>query len=227
MKTSEQELFGQVRIKITIRYLEITETLLKSGSKIMVGFKKIDMKDLVDIRDIEHILQLDNEYDLQKALLLDRKLRLMVKDNIDLKPIHDKLFRLIQDYEDRKWTDSENIPDKQFDEAETAEQLVEIERKFILQRKDAIRKKLKSYEMTQTDLALILGHKKSYMSELINGVSQFSMKDLVIIHRVLRIDLAKLIPTYLQNDTRERVKQSISKLNKPRLKLRKKDLIKS
>jgi transcriptional regulator with XRE-family HTH domain len=193
----------------------------------MVGFKKIDMKDLVDIRDIEHIQQLDNEYDLQKALLLDRKLRLMVKDNIDLKPIHDKLFRLIQDYEDRKWTDSENIPDKQFDEAETAEQLVEIERKFILQRKDAIRKKLKSYEMTQTDLALILGHKKSYMSELINGVSQFSMKDLVIIHRVLRIDLAKLIPTYLQNDTRERVKQSISKLNKPRLKLIKKDLIKS
>ena len=185
------------------------------------------MKDLVDIRDIEHILQLDNEYDLQKALLLDRKLRSMVKDNIDLKPIHDKLFRLIQDYEDRKWTDSENIPDKQFDEAETAEQLVEIERKFILQRKDAIRKKLKSYEMTQTDLALILGHKKSYMSELINGVSQFSMKDLVIIHRVLRIDLAKLIPTYLQNDTRERVKQSISQLNKPRLKLRKKDLIKS
>jgi transcriptional regulator with XRE-family HTH domain len=185
------------------------------------------MKDLVGIREIEHIQQLDNEYDLQKALLLDRKLRLMVKDNADLKPIHNKLFKLIQDYEDSKWTDSDNIPDKQFDEAETAEQLVEIERKFIAQRKDAIRKKLKRYDMTQTDLAGIPGHKKSYMSELINGVSQFSMKDLVIIHRVLRIDLAKLIPTYLQNDTRERVKQSIIQLNKPRLKLRKKDPIMS
>jgi predicted XRE-type DNA-binding protein len=183
------------------------------------------MKDLIDIREIEDIQQLDNEYDLQKALLLDRKLRLMVKENVDLKPIHDKLFELIQDYEAKKWSDSDNISVKQFEDAETAEQLVEIERKFIAQRKESIRKKLKSYDMNQTDLAVLLEHKKSYMSELINGVSQFSMKDLVIIHRVLRIDLAKLIPTYLQNETRERVKQSISQLNKPKLRLRKKDLI--
>lgn len=185
------------------------------------------MKDIVDIREIESIQQLDNEYDLQKALLLDRKLRLIVKDNDKLKPIHDKLFQLIQDYEERNWSNSENISEKQFDEAETAEQLVEIERKFIAQRKEAIRKKLKSYDINQTDLAILLGHKKSYMSELINGVSQFSMKDLVIIHRVLRIDLAKLIPTYLQNETRERVKQSIFQLNKPKLKLKRKDLIMS
>lgn len=185
------------------------------------------MKDLVDIREIVNIQQLDDEYDLQKALLLDRKLRLMVKENVELKPIHDKLFQLIQDYEQRNWSDSENISEKQFDEAETAEQLVEIERKFIAQRKEAIRKKLKSYDMNQTDLAILLGHKKSYMSELINGVSQFSMKDLVIIHRVLRIDLVKLIPTYLQNNTRERVKQSISQLNKPKLRLRNKYLIMS
>ena len=185
------------------------------------------MKDIVDIREIENIQQLDNEYDLQKALLLDRKLRLMVKEDPGLKPIHDKLFQLIQDYEERNWSDSENILEKQFDEAETAEQLIEIERKFIAQRKEAIRKKLKSYDMNQTDLATLLGHKKSYISELINGISQFSMKDLVIIHRVLRIDLKKLIPTYLQNETRERVKESISQLNKPKLKLklRKQDLI--
>ena len=185
------------------------------------------MKDLTNIRDIENIEQLDNEYDLQKALLLDRKLRLMVKENSDLKQIHDKLFKLIQDYEAKNWSDSDNIPDNRFDEAETAEQLVEIERKFIAQRKEVIRKKLKSYDMNQTDLAILLGHKKSYMSELINGVSQFSMKDLVIIHRVLRIDLVKLIPTYLQNETRERVKQTITQLNKPKLRLRKKDLIMS
>jgi len=185
------------------------------------------MKDIVDIREIENIQQLDNEYDLQKALLLDRKLRLMVKENAGLKPIHDKLFQLIKDYEERNWSDSENISEKQFDEAETAEQLVEIERKFIAQKKETIRKKLKSYDMNQTDLATLLGHKKSYMSELINGVSQFSMKDLVIIHRVLRIDLTKLIPTYLQNETKERVKKSISQLNKPKLRLSKQDLIMS
>ncbi len=183
------------------------------------------MKDIIDIREIENIQQLDNEYDLQKALLLDRKLRLLVKENADLKQIHDKLFQLIQEYEERSWANSDNITEKQFDDAETAEQLVEIEQKFIVQRKEAIRKKLKNYDMNQTDLAILLGHKKSYTSELINGVSQFSMKDLVIIHRVLRIDLAKLIPTHLQNETRERVKKSISQLNKPKLKLRKKDLM--
>lgn len=182
------------------------------------------MKDLNDIREIEDIQQLDNEYDLQKALLLDRKLRMLVKENTGLKPVHDKLFQLIQDYEERKWTDSEGLKEKQFDEAETAEQLVGIEQKFISQRKDTIRKKLKSYDMNQTDLAVLLGHKKSYMSELINGVTQFSMKDLVIIHRVLNIDLVKLIPTYLQNETRERIKESITQLNKPKLRLRKKHL---
>ncbi|MDD4192831.1 MAG: helix-turn-helix transcriptional regulator, partial [Mangrovibacterium sp.] len=101
----------------------------------------------------------------------------------------------------------------------------EIEQKFIARRKEAIRKKMKSYDMTQTDLGVLLGHKKSYISELINGVSQFSMKDLVIIHRILHIELSKLIPTYLQNDTIEQVKKSIAHLNKPKLKLSKKDLI--
>ena len=183
------------------------------------------MKDLINIREIENIQKLDNEYDLQKALLLDRKLRLMCKEDTTLKPIHDKLFDLIQAYESKNWSDSESITDKQIEETETAEQLVEIERNFISQRKEIIRKQLKDYEINQTDLGLLLGHKKSYMSELINGVSQFSMKDLVIIHRILKIELSRLIPTYLQNETRERVRKSIQQLNKPKLRLSKKDLI--
>lgn len=193
----------------------------------MVGFKHKKMKDLINIREIENIQHLDNEYDLQKALLLDRKLRLLVKENTDLKPIHNKLYKLIQDYEQKNWSDSDTIPDESFVEAETAEQLIEIEQKFITLRKEAIRKKLKTYDMTQTDLGELLGHKKSYMSELINGVSQFSMKDLIIIHRILHIELSKLIPTYLQNETREQIKSTIDRLNKPKLKLRKKDLIMS
>ena len=185
------------------------------------------MKDLVNIREIENIQKLDNEYDLQKALLLDRKLRLLSKEDATLKPIHDKLFDLIQAYESENWSDIAIITDKQIKETETAEQLVEIERDFINQRKEVIRKRLKNYEINQTDLGLLLGHKKSYISELINGISQFSMKDLVIIHRVLRIELSRLIPTYLQNETRERVKSSIQQLNKPKLRLSKNDLIMS
>ena len=193
----------------------------------MNGLKNKDMKDLVNIREIKNIQKLDNEYDLQKALLLDRKLSLMVEDDSSLKPIQVKLFDLIQAYEAENWSHSESITDDQVEETENAELIVEIERKFILQRKESIRKRLKNYDMTQQDLGVLLGHKKSYMSELINGVSQFSLKDLVIIHRILKIELSKLIPTYLQNETREKVNKSILKLNKPKLKLRKKDLIMS
>lgn len=63
------------------------------------------------------------------------------------------------------------------------------------------------------------------MSELMNGVSQFTMKDLVIIHRIFGISLKTLIPTYLQSETKENVRESIRKLNKPRLALRTTELI--
>ena len=191
----------------------------------MNGLNKRNMKDLVNIRDIENIQKLDNEYDLQKALLLDRKLRLMVEEDSSLKSIQVKLFKLIHAYETKNWSRSELITDSQVEDAENAELLVEFERIFLFQRKDTIRKRLKSYDMTQQDLGVLLGHKKSYMSELMNGVSQLSLKDLVIIHRLLNIELSKLIPTYLQNETRERVNKSILLLNKPKLRLRKKDLI--
>jgi hypothetical protein len=94
-KINEQELFGQVRIKITKRPLEIIETRLKSGLRKIIGFNNNYMKDLANIRDIESIQKLDNEYDLQKALLLDRKLRLMINEDSSLTAIHDKLVDLI------------------------------------------------------------------------------------------------------------------------------------
>ncbi len=183
------------------------------------------MKDLTDIREIENIQQLDNEYDLQKALLLHRKLRLITVENPNLIPIRERLFILIHDYESKHWSNSEKITDKQFEESEIAALLVESERRFIQKRKVTIKKWLKLYDMNQQELGILLGHRKSYMSELINGVSQFSLKDLVIIHRVLRIQLSELIPTYLQNETRKRVKESIHRLNKPKLKLNKEDLM--
>ncbi len=88
-----------------------------------------------------------------------------------------------------------------------------------------LEKNLKDYDMTQQDLGLILGHPKSYMSELINGVSQFTLKDLVIIHRILGISLNILIPTFLQSETRDKIRESIKKLNKPKLGLKEKETI--
>ncbi len=182
------------------------------------------MKDILDIREIEKIDRLENEYDLEKASLLERKLRLMIDENPDLKPLRKKLRDLIKEYEDTKWSDFENITDSQVEESDKAEEIVNYEQKFINKRKDIIRKKLKAYDMTQQDLGLILGHPKSYMSELINGISQFTLKDLVIIHRVLGIQLNILIPTFLQSETRDKIIETIKKLNKPKLGLKKTEL---
>ncbi|HAF30163.1 MAG TPA: transcriptional regulator [Bacteroidales bacterium] len=183
------------------------------------------MKDILDIKEVEKIERLENEYDLEKASLLERKLRLMIDENPDLKPIRKKLRDLIKEYEDREWSDFDNITDSQVEESDKAEEIVSYEQRFINKRKDSIRKKLKEYDMTQQDLGVILGHPKTYMSELINGVSQFTLKDLVIIHRILRISLEILIPTFLQSETRDKVRESIRKLNKPKLGLRKTKLV--
>lgn len=183
------------------------------------------MKDILDIKDIEKIERLENEYDLQKASLLERKLRLMIDENPDLKPIRKRLRDLIKDYEDREWSDFENISDSKIEESDKAEEIIDSEQRFINKRKETIRKKLKEFDMTQQDLGIILEHPKSYMSELMNGVSQFTLKDLVIIHRILGINLNTLVPTYLQSETRDKVRESIRKLNKPKLGLRKKELV--
>jgi antitoxin component HigA of HigAB toxin-antitoxin module len=183
------------------------------------------MKDILNIKEIEKIERLDNEYDLKKASLLERKLRLMIDENPDLKPIRKKLRDLIKEYEDREWSDFDKITDSQILESDKAEGIVNYEQKFFNKRKDTIRKKLNAYDMTQQDLGIILGHPKSYISELINGVSQFTLKDLVIIHRILGINLNILVPTFLPSETRDKVRESIKKLNKPKLGLRKTELV--
>lgn len=183
------------------------------------------MKDILDIKDVEHITKLENEYDLQKASLLERKLRLLVKENPDLQLTRDKLRELIKSYEDKEWSDFNNISESKIHESNQAAEIINSEQRFIRKRKEAIRKKLKEYDMTQQDLGVILEHPKSYMSELMNGVSQFTLKDLVIIHRIVGINLNVLIPTYLQSETRDKVIESIKKLNKPKLQLKKTELV--
>ena len=61
-----------------------------------------------------------------------------------------------------------------------------------------------------------------------NGIYPFNNKDLIIIHRLFDIKLEYLIPTIITQVERSRIKNSISKLQKPnfqsRLKFKKKDL---
>lgn len=182
------------------------------------------MKDIVNIKEIAGIERLGNEYDLQKASMMERKLRLMIKENPELRPLRKKLRDLIKEYESREWFDFEKVDEAQIESSDKAEEIVNLEEKFIKKRKESIKKKLKEFDMTQQDLGTLLGHPKSYISELINGISQFTMKDLVIIHRVFGISLKTLIPTYLQSEICDKVRDSIRLLNKPKLKLRKTEL---
>ena len=71
----------------------------------------------MDIKDVENINKLENEYDLQKASMFERKLRLLVNENPDLKPIRNKLRDLIKDYEDKEWSDFDHISDSKFIES--------------------------------------------------------------------------------------------------------------
>lgn len=96
---------------------------------------------------------------------------------------------------------------------------------FIQRRKDLIHKKLKSLDLTQQDFGKILGHlSKSYISELMNGVSPFSLKDLIVIHRLLKINLSDLVPTFLPHSDSAKIRTTIKKLDNPKLKLSKADL---
>ncbi|WP_223266532.1 helix-turn-helix domain-containing protein [Luteibaculum oceani] len=102
-----------------------------------------------------------------------------------------------------------------------AERLAETERIFLKRRIDLIKKRLKSYGLTQQDLGLVLGHpSKSYISELVNGVSPFTIKDLIILHHVLKIDLADLIPTVLPMENRKKIQESLSQLKSKNPKLK-------
>lgn len=62
------------------------------------------------------------------------------------------------------------------------------------------------------------------MSELINGVSPFSLKDLIVINRLLKIDLTDLIPTFLSPFERIKIMTRIDRLDNPKLQSSKDDL---
>jgi len=57
------------------------------------------------------------------------------------------------------------------------------------------------------------------MSELMNGINPFTLRDLIIINRLLKIDLTDLVPTFLPQTDRIKIKSSIEKLENPKLKL--------
>lgn len=178
-----------------------------------------------DISQLIKTGKIQNELDFERALIADRKLRVLSKENPKFKSIRKKLRDLIEQYENENWSAESKISDKKLGESDLAELVAEKERLFIQRRKELIRKKLKNLNLTQQDFGKVLGHQsKSYMSELINGVSPFSLKDLIVINRILKIDLIDLVPTFLPQSDRVKIRTTIKKLDNPKLKLSKDDL---
>ncbi len=178
--------------------------------------------------DIEKIVEngiINNELDYERALIADRKLRLLTKDNLHFKNLRARLRDIIEDYEKSEWNDVDKIDDTKLLESEESEYLAEQERLFLENRKQAIRRKLKKLDLTQENLGLILGHKsKTHMSELMNGIKPFTLKDLIIINRLLKIEIAVLIPMFLSKEDQIKVKEAVIKLNNTKIKLTSADL---
>jgi len=172
--------------------------------------------------NIENVLKagkIQNELDYERALIADRKLRVLAKNNSRFKSIREKLRDLIEVYENKYWSKNSKIDESILRESDIAESIAEIERLFLETRKSLIKTRLQKIGISQQELGKILGHNsKSYMSELINGVSPFVLKDLVVINWLLKIDLVDLIPTFLPQKERLKIKSSLQELNNPKLK---------
>ena len=171
--------------------------------------------------DIEGIIEsgiISNELDYDRALIADRKLRLLAKENDHFKDLRFKLRNLIEQYEKLHWSKVDQIDDKQLEESDKSEQIAKIETQFLDNRKKAIKEKLKEFDLTQENLATLLGHKsKTHMSELINGIKPFTLKDLTIINRLLGIEISILIPVFLTFEESRRLRKVVEKLDKKKL----------
>lgn len=169
--------------------------------------------------------EIQNELDFERALIADRKLRVLSKENPKYKSMRKKLRDLIEAYENQHWSSDSKITQKKIKENDRTGLIAEKERLFIQHRKDLIKKKLKNLQLTQQDFGKILGHpNKSYISELMNGINPFSLQDLVVINRLLKIDLTDLVPTFLPESEKVKIREVIKRLDNPNLKLKEDDL---
>ncbi|MEX1193043.1 MAG: hypothetical protein WEA99_13830 [Brumimicrobium sp.] len=174
------------------------------------------------LNNILKIVSINNEFELEQATAFYNKLRLLIKEDVSLKPLRQHLADLIEAYEDEHWSDEEKISDKQITESDQTMKMIAYQNAFVQKRKKLIMSALKKNDLIQNDLAKILGHRKSYMSELMNGVRPFSQNDIVILNRILDLQFKDLIPPIIKEKDAIRIRMEIRKLNKSNLKLKRK-----
>lgn len=176
------------------------------------------MKTQLNINKLIARNEIQTALEFERALVADRKLRVLAKEDPKLKTLRVKLRDLIEAYENKNWSEDSEISADQLRDSDIAESIVEKERQFVEKRKELIKAELKMLGLTQQEFGKILGHDcKSYISELMNGISPFSMKDIVVIHRLFKIELIDLVPIFLTQTENNEIKRSIQKLKNPKL----------
>lgn len=178
--------------------------------------------------NIEKVLnsgKIRNELEYERALIADRKLRILCNHNAKLVPLRKSLRDLIENYEKQHWSSGSVINELRIKESDLAELIAEKERHFVQRRKRLIKMRLKESGLNQQQLMLLLGHKsKTYMSELMNGISPFTLNDLIIINRLFKIELVDLISTTISQNQRAMIKKSIQEIGTNKIKLSAEDL---
>lgn len=178
----------------------------------------------LSIENITNINSLNSELELERASNLFLKLRVLEKEDTSYVPLRKHLSNLIKEYENKHWSETDAISDEQVVESDFAEELVAKENEFYNKRKHLIRDVLKKNNLNQTDLARILGHRKGYISELINGVRPFSKEDIVILNRLFEIKLEDLIPRFIKQEKVIQIQKVLNSLPKNRLKISQRDI---
>ncbi len=179
--------------------------------------------DKLTINNILKVHSLNNELEFEKASSLFLQLRVLANDGNSYSSLREHLAKLIEEYEELHWKDEDSISEEQIIESDLAEALVSAETEFYAKRKELIKIKLKQNGLNQSDMAKILGHRKGYMSELINGLRPFSKEDIIIINRLFKIKLDDLIPTFIKQDRAKHINQTLKSLGKSKIRLAKKD----
>lgn len=194
---------------------------MKLGYVITEKLSKMDRLEIDNILKIDELL---SELEFEQATAIQGKLRWMVKEDSSLEPIRQHLLTLIEKYERKHWENESAITEEQIKESDNAEKIISAENLFIQKRKKLIKSKLKENDLSQKDLAKILGHRPNYMSELINGIRPFSRDDIVVIHRLFGIDFNDLIPPFLKREVTNHIKLTLGNMKNNKIKLRMNDL---
>lgn len=165
-----------------------------------------------DIRAMLKKGVLESELEFERAQLADRKLRVLAKDDPAMAELRASLRRMIEHYQQKHWVNEANISLAQVQANDLAEAQVESERKFLAARRALILSRLVALDLKQQDLGLLLGHNKSYTSELLNGVRAFSQADLILVHQLLQIPLKDLLFVGVPLATEAKVRLALAKL---------------